>query len=235
MKEKKRILNLLHYLIVIFGCLIIVGCGGGGGGGGDDDDSGDTQAPSVPSGLSATAVSPCANNLSWNASTDTVGVTAYRIFRNGDFLKAVSATSASDTGLTAATEYCYSVSAVDAANNESAQTAQACATTSDPVPCISPEITTWAPKGDIENLDPLITATITSACCADIDKASIEMTIDDASVTPIITGSGPEVNVSYRPATELQNETTYSVTISFQDEDGRSGDKTWTFYTAFFY
>ena len=39
----------------------------------------DTQAPSVPTGLKATAVSSTQINLSWVASTDNVGVTGYRV------------------------------------------------------------------------------------------------------------------------------------------------------------
>src|SRR6185312_11920897 len=41
----------------------------------------DTQAPTAPSGLGATAVSPSQINLSWTASTDNVGVTSYLIER----------------------------------------------------------------------------------------------------------------------------------------------------------
>src|ERR1700733_11231156 len=43
----------------------------------------DTTPPSVPTGLSATAVSSTQINLSWTASTDNVGVTGYDVFRNG--------------------------------------------------------------------------------------------------------------------------------------------------------
>ena len=41
----------------------------------------DTQAPSVPSGLTGTATSSTSVSLRWNASTDNVGVTGYRVFR----------------------------------------------------------------------------------------------------------------------------------------------------------
>jgi chitodextrinase len=91
--------------------------------------SGDVTAPSVPSGLSATPVSSSVVDLSWSASTDNVGVTGYRVYRGATFLKEVAGTSTSDTGLAAATQYCYRVSARDAATNESAQSSQACATT----------------------------------------------------------------------------------------------------------
>ena len=41
----------------------------------------DTQAPSVPSGLTGTATSSTRVSLTWNASTDNVGVTGYQVFR----------------------------------------------------------------------------------------------------------------------------------------------------------
>lgn len=83
--------------------------------------------PSVPSNLTVTAASSSQIDLSWSASTGSVA--GYKIYRGGSFLKQVSSTSTSDTGLTASTQYCYTVSAYDAANNESAQSSQQCATT----------------------------------------------------------------------------------------------------------
>jgi hypothetical protein len=46
-------------------------------------ENGDVSAPSVPTGLTATAVSGSQIDLSWNASSDNVGVAGYKIFRNG--------------------------------------------------------------------------------------------------------------------------------------------------------
>jgi len=244
MKEKKHILNLLHYFclifIVIFGCLIIAGCpGGGGGGGGDEDDdgNGDTMAPSVPTNLSATASSSSRINLSWDDSTDDVGVVAYSIYRNDDFLKSVPLTATSDIGLIASTNYCYKVSAVDAANNESAQSVQACATTADVVPCGSLDVTDLLPADttSIEDLRPIISATFTSPCGDDIDVSSIEMFLDSDDVTPIITGNGSEVTVTYTPAYDLENLTTFVVEVSALDVNGVSGEATWEFDTAYFY
>lgn len=83
----------------------------------------DTTAPSVPSGLTATAASTSQINLSWTASTDNVGVTGYKIYRNGSYLTSVTGTSYSNTGLAMGTTYSYTVSAYDAASNESAQSA----------------------------------------------------------------------------------------------------------------
>ena len=93
------------------------------------DCGGDTIPPSIPIGLTAAAVSSTQINLSWNASTDNVGVVGYKIYRNSSYLKSVNITSASDTGLSPSTQYCYTVSAYDAAGNESAQSNQVYAVT----------------------------------------------------------------------------------------------------------
>ena len=81
----------------------------------------DTTPPTVPSGLTATSVSSSQINLSWNASTDNVGVAGYKVFRNGSQVGTTTQTSYSDSGLQPSTTYSYTVSAYDAAGNNSAQ------------------------------------------------------------------------------------------------------------------
>ncbi len=89
----------------------------------------DTEPPTVPTNLSATAVSGTQVDLTWTASTDNVGVTGYKVFRNGGQIGTSATTSYSDTTCSPNTTYTYTVSAYDAANNESAQSAPAVATT----------------------------------------------------------------------------------------------------------
>jgi chitodextrinase len=86
----------------------------------------DTQPPTVPTGLTATAVSTSQINLSWTASTDNVGVTGYRVERCQGAgcttfvqIATPTGTTFSNTGLIAATSYSYRVKAVDAASNVS--------------------------------------------------------------------------------------------------------------------
>ena len=85
--------------------------------------------PAVPTNLNTIAVSPGQIDLQWDASTDDYGVTGYNIYRDGTYLKSVTGTSTSDTGLNPVTDYCYTVSAYDTVGNESAQSSQACETT----------------------------------------------------------------------------------------------------------
>ena len=74
----------------------------------------DNQAPSVPSGLTVYKISPTQNDLSWTASTDNVGVTGYKIFRNGSQVGTATETRYRDSGLTGNTSYGYTVSAYNA-------------------------------------------------------------------------------------------------------------------------
>ena len=94
----------------------------------------DTQAPSVPTNLSATTQSSTQINLSWTASTDNVGVTGYRVYRGGVQIASPSTTFYSDTGLSPSTTYFYTIAAVDAAGNISSQSTSAQATTQAPPP-----------------------------------------------------------------------------------------------------
>jgi chitodextrinase len=92
----------------------------------------DTQAPSAPAALTATATGTSTVDLGWNTSTDNVGVTGYRIFRNGSQVGTTTNTTFTDSGLNPATVYTYSVVAFDAAGNTSAPSGSATATTQSP-------------------------------------------------------------------------------------------------------
>ncbi len=89
----------------------------------------DTTPPSVPTNLSANAISSSQINLSWTASTDNVGVTGYDIYRGGVQIGTSATNGYSDSGLAASTQYTYTVSAYDASGNNSAQSTSASATT----------------------------------------------------------------------------------------------------------
>lgn len=91
----------------------------------------DATPPSVPTGLSATAVSGSSVDLTWTASTDNIAVTGYEIRRGGSSIGTTSSTSFSDTGLSEITPYTYDVRARDAAGNWSGYSTTASATTLD--------------------------------------------------------------------------------------------------------
>jgi chitodextrinase len=82
----------------------------------------DTKAPSVPTGLTATVASSTQVNLSWNASSDNVGVTGYYVYLNNAPLATTTGTTFQHRGLAAGKTYNYRVSAYDAVPNHSAWT-----------------------------------------------------------------------------------------------------------------
>jgi chitodextrinase len=89
----------------------------------------DATSPSTPTSLQATIISTSQIDLSWNASTDNVGVTGYRMYRDGIQVADVSSTTYQDMGLSPSTTYTYTVSAYDSAGNESGQSSTTSATT----------------------------------------------------------------------------------------------------------
>jgi len=100
----------------------------------------DTTPPTTPTNLSATANSSSQISLSWSASSDNVGVVSYRVVRNGSVAGTPMGSSFVDTGLAPSTTYTYRVSALDAAGNESPQSAAAAATTGAPADTTPPVI-----------------------------------------------------------------------------------------------
>ncbi len=97
------------------GRIVRVLVGGGGGGGGD------TVAPTTPLNLVLARVNDDVK-LTWNASTDAVGVTGYEIHRStngglGPEIARTSATTYTDETVQEGVHYTYAVKAFDAAGN----------------------------------------------------------------------------------------------------------------------
>ena len=79
----------------------------------------DNEAPSKPTFLQEINALSTQVNIEWNASNDNVGVTGYNIYRNGSKIGFSDLPSYSDNSVMPNTTYSYSVSALDAAANES--------------------------------------------------------------------------------------------------------------------
>ncbi|MEV0386418.1 DUF4832 domain-containing protein [Nonomuraea sp. NPDC050643] len=90
---------------------------------------GDQVAPSVPAGLTSPSATSTSATLAWNASTDNVAVTSYQVLRNGSPVGTTGTTTYTDTGLSPATSYTYTVRARDAAGNSSAASSPLTVTT----------------------------------------------------------------------------------------------------------
>lgn len=89
----------------------------------------DNTNPTDPSNLVANNPTDTSINLTWLAATDNVGVTSYDIFQNGTLSYNSTTNNYLVTGLTANTNYCFTVLAKDAAGNTSNQSNQDCETT----------------------------------------------------------------------------------------------------------
>jgi YD repeat-containing protein len=98
----------------------------------------DTTAPSVPTGLNGSAASATQINLTWNASTDNVGVTGYRVYRGGSQIGTSATTAYTDSTVVGSTTYSYTVAAYDAATNVSAQSSPKSVSTPDVTPPSTP-------------------------------------------------------------------------------------------------
>ena len=92
----------------------------------------DIEAPSAPTNLSASNTTQTSTDLSWNASTDNVGVTDYDVYQGSMVIATVSTTNYQVTGLLPSTAYAFTVVAKDAAGNESVTSNVANVTTLDP-------------------------------------------------------------------------------------------------------
>jgi parallel beta-helix repeat protein len=90
----------------------------------------DADPPTKPMNLTANAIAYNRVDLAWSASSDTVGVTGYDVFRDGSQLASIGAvTTYSDMAVVASTPYTYTVRARDAAGNTSPLSDPATATT----------------------------------------------------------------------------------------------------------
>jgi poly(3-hydroxybutyrate) depolymerase len=98
----------------------------------DQVSSGTTPPPAstlaAPTGVVASNATASSMTINWNAVT---GAASYNVYRNANKTNAlpVTATSFNDTGLAAATQYSWSVKAVDSNSAESAASASATGTT----------------------------------------------------------------------------------------------------------
>lgn len=113
----------------------------------------DNQPPSMPTNLSAQAVSSAQINLTWAESTDNDRISGYKIYRNGECIGISHSTAFSDCGLEPGTTYTYTVQAFDAYGNTSAKTANITAKTgtlTNSTPRVQGQSVSVAEDGEIE-------------------------------------------------------------------------------------
>jgi cellulose 1,4-beta-cellobiosidase len=92
---------------------------------------GDSEAPTAPGWLPATPTESYVR-LNWSAATDNVGVTGYRIYRDGVQVGTTSELTYLDPALAQLTTYQYEIRAFDAATNLGPAVSGAVTTTGTP-------------------------------------------------------------------------------------------------------
>ena len=138
----------------------------------------DSQVPTVPTNLAATPVSSSQINLTWNAATDNVAVTGYKVFRGGSQIATATMTSYSDTGLSSGLTYSYTVSAYDAAGNESVQSSVALGTT----PALDTTLPTVSFTNPTNNSTVTNSVTVTANANDNIGVVGVQFKLDNNNV-----------------------------------------------------
>ncbi|MWC30933.1 carbohydrate binding domain-containing protein [Paenibacillus sp. MMS18-CY102] len=85
----------------------------------DTDPRGQITKPTAPANLTASAKTATTVSLTWTASTDSVPISGYDVYRNQVKVGTASGTTYSDTGLTQATQYLYKVIAKNSSGGSS--------------------------------------------------------------------------------------------------------------------
>ncbi|MEX2968675.1 chitinase [Streptomyces sp. C184] len=145
------------------------------GGGGTDPGP---QVPAAPAGLTAGAVTPSSVALSW---TPVSGATGYTVYRDGTKYGTVNGTSATVSGLAAATSYRFQVSATNSAG-ESARSAPLTATTAPSGSGGTPAVPRHAVTGYWQNFNNGATVQKISDVPAQYDIIAVAFA--DATTTP---------------------------------------------------
>ena len=189
----------------------------------------DTEAPSVPAGVAASDVTQTGAKITWTASTDNVGVAGYNVYLGESKVNTspVTVTEYDLTGLTANTEYTVTVSAVDAAGNESARSEAATFTTleaEEEKDNEAPSVPAGVTASDVTQTGAKITWT---ASADNVGVAGYNVYVDETKVNTDKLVEGLELEL-----TGLAPETEYTVTVSAVDaagnESGRSAAFTFT-------
>jgi chitodextrinase len=154
----------------------------------------DTQPPTTPTSLVASAPAPNQVTLSWASSTDNVGVTGYKVFRAGIQVGTSPSPSYNDNTVTPNTSYTYNVSAYDAAGNNSSLSNNATVTT--PADTIPPTVAMTAPTNG-----STVAGTVNLAATAsdNIGVSAVQFQIDGVNIGAAVTT--PPYQVSWDSAT----------------------------------
>jgi hypothetical protein len=232
--------SALGAAIAVLSLLVACGSEGSGSVSSAAASPADTTAPTVPT-LTASAGSTTQINLNWTASTDSVGVVGYRIYRGGVQIATSTAISYADTGLSPDTTYSYTVAAYDAASNVSAQSASASATTQGtdvvpgsgtvpgaitaPNPTLNNISIEWEIAGDVDNNG------VVSVRYRRLGDATWNQGLPLRRVPSGASQNRIMKNKHSGSILDLQPDTTYEIELSLYDPNGGSTIQTTTVTT----
>jgi endonuclease I/chitodextrinase len=91
----------------------------------------DITAPSAPTNITGSNISGTAFKINWDLAEDDTAATGYKVFVNAELIASTADLFYTLTGLTVSTTYSITVSAKDAADNESEQSVSVNITTTD--------------------------------------------------------------------------------------------------------
>ncbi len=176
----------------------------------------DTTAPSVPTGLSSSAVTGTSFSLSWSASTDNVSAQSalvYDVYRGGTLLGTTAAgvTTFPVSGLTSGTTYAMTVRARDAGGNNSAQSTALNVTTAD---TIAPSVPAGLSSSSIT------ATTFTLSWTASTDNVSAQSTLVYEVYRGGTSLGTTAAGVTSFPVSGLTSGTTYAMTVRARDVAG---------------
>jgi len=173
-------------------------------------DASDTQPPTAPTNLIASAITTTSFTLSWTASTDNVGVTSYTVYNGITSVGTTASTSINVTGLAAATTYRMMAEAKDAAGNISPTSTTLSVTTR------SNSSDTQPPTAPTNLVSSNITAT---SCTLSWSTSSDNVGVTGYEVFRGTTSAGTTASTSLS-INGLTASTTYSMTVQARDAAG---------------
>lgn len=177
----------------------------------------DTSPPTAPGNARSTGTTQNTVSLAWDASTDNVGVTAYDVYNGSALAATVTGTSATVSGLSADTQYSFTVKARDAAGNVSGASNVVTSRTQPGTGTdAEPPTTPGNPRSTAQT-----TTTIALAWDASVDNVGV-------TAYDVFNGSALATTVSITTATVpgLTADTAYSFTIQARDAAGNRSKAT---------
>jgi len=174
---------------------------------------------SAPTIQEAQADSASQITVSWTAATDEVGVTTYTLYRNGTASGTTPNLNYTDTGLAADTTYAYTVTAHDAAGNESTPSTATSVTTLPLPDTLAPTVTLTSPA---HGATVAGSVTVTASASDNVGVLGVQFQLDGTNL-----GSEDTTNayqVVWDTATVAPG--TYTLTAIARDEAGNTTTST---------